>query len=145
MARILWCSFALVVVSACTPSQIVKDYSQYSGCPEDKVEVTNLERAGLSSNISRYRVSGCGNGAEYVCRDDAECSSPMITVARRHAKQFGCRIDYVTVEYLDGGSWRASGCKHEMTYHCVETKEVVTRCVAETDERRPGREGSSRE
>lgn len=114
---------------------MVEDFSHYSNCPEDRIE-TRVVGHGREST-TRYRASGCGNGIEYVCRDlDGACFSPMITVARRHAKQFGCDLSEVTCEYLDGGSWQAEGCGHTMTYHCFESEEVTLRCIAETDDRR---------
>jgi hypothetical protein len=142
MTRILIAAFATALLSACSPSQLTKDYSLFTGCPKEKVEVSSKGQSNTGS--IRYRVSGCGNGADYICREDeSECASPMITVARRHAKQFGCDAQSVTVEYLDGGSWRASGCNHELTYHCFETREILNRCIAETDDRPARRKDAS--
>jgi hypothetical protein len=139
MARIFFVALTLALSAACTPSQMVQDYSRYSGCPEDKLEVSG----GGYVVSSRYRVSGCGNGADYVCTGNDECASPMITVARRHAKQFGCSTDFITVEELDGGIWRASGCNHALTYVCYKVPDYVVRCVAETEENPRVRQNAS--
>jgi hypothetical protein len=141
--RILQIALATSLLSACAPSHIATDYARYSSCPEEKVQVTKLEES--RTGRPRYRASGCGNGAEYICGEAEDCVSPMIIVARRHAKQFRCGVDFVTVEYMDGGSWRASGCDHEMTYQCFETRDIVSRCIAETDDRGSDRRRSSEE
>lgn len=125
-----------VALCSCSPAGIAKDYSRYSECPEDKIQVTQQDSEFTTEYASTFRASGCGNGADYVCNDYG-CFSPMITVARRHAKQFKCGVEYVSVEYLEGGSWLASGCDHEFTYQCVSSRSEALRCIAETDDRRP--------
>jgi hypothetical protein len=129
MRRFVIGAFATVVISGCAPSMIARDYARFSGCDEKKVEVRKLGETQLDSD--KYRASGCGPGAIFYCSLSG-CKSPQITIAQRHARQFGCSTGQVNVEYLDGGAWKASGCDHDLTYQCVESDELVLRCIAET-------------
>jgi hypothetical protein len=139
MRRAAWGFVAyLVLVPGCTPASIVPQYSTYSRCPKDRIEV-----AGVEGRNAAYRASGCGNGATFLCLPDSEqCRSPQIVVAHRHAKQFSCSVAQTQVEDLGAELYIARGCNHATTYQCFFDSVHVVRCVAETTEVRETR-GSS--
>jgi hypothetical protein len=122
----------LLALAACTPSEMKHDFAAHYGCPEDKVEVDDVYSKQLGT--TGYKVSGCGSQVVFTCHD-GRCASPQITIAKRHSREFDCRFSQVGVEYLDGGAWKASGCGHDTTYHCVESDQVALRCFAETADR----------
>jgi hypothetical protein len=131
----------LVALTGCTPSEVTRDYSRCSGCPQDKIEVSGVGYSNLHNE--KYRASGCGQSAEYICGNQ-ECSSPQVVVTKRHASLFSCNVKEIHVDYLEGGSWRSAGCGHQMTFNCFETKETLSRCIAETEEHsRAEKRGSS--
>jgi hypothetical protein len=123
---------AWLALAACTPGQMKHDFSAYYACPEDKGEV--IETDVTSSGSDKYQVSGCGRQAEFRCRG-AGCASPQITIAKRHAREFECGFSQISVGYLDGGAWKASGCGHDTTYQCADSDEFIVRCFAETTDR----------
>lgn len=135
MTRGLLLIIGVTLLSACTPSAIAEDYSRYSGCPKNKVEVTLPESENVF--VMGYLASGCGDSANYICRGEV-CESAKVTVARRFAKQFACNPDLVTVEPMAGESWKADGCGHAMTFQCIadardNTISPLMRCMAESE------------
>jgi hypothetical protein len=123
-ARVIPIFIALGV--GCTPSSIVQQYAAYSGCPQSEIDVVERPIEG------GYRASGCKNGATFYCREsNDDCASPLIVVARRHAKQFSCTPEEAKVEDLGADAFLAKGCGRRVTYQCFEDRRYVVRCVAE--------------
>lgn len=105
---------------------ITTKFSRFYGCPEDKVSVQERTTSG-------YSVSGCGRTALFYCRGDHTCKSPEIELVRRHATQFGCPATTVQVRALGAGAWEAVGCNHRVAYQCGYDRDMVVRCIAESD------------
>jgi hypothetical protein len=126
----------VVIAPGCTPASIVPQYSTYSACPKDRIDV-----AGVRGRNAAYRASGCGNGATFLCLPDSEeCRSPEIVVAHRHAKQFSCSVWQTEVEDLGADLYLARGCNHPTTYQCYFDIVHVVRCIAETTAVRESRQ-----
>ena len=123
MVALVWFSQLL----SCVPDGISAEYARYSGCPEDKVDVDMNGRNG------EPRASGCGNSVTFVCPEDgAQCKSPVIVVAERHAKQFSCTPREADVKDLGGDAYIARGCGQTITYQCFPDREHVVRCILES-------------
>jgi hypothetical protein len=134
MRRSAW-GLATCLAAGCAPASVVSQYSGYSGCPKDKIDVAEVER-----RPHAYRASGCGNGATFFCDPDTDqCGSPQIVVAHRHAKQFSCSLWDTKVEDLGGDLYLARGCNHPTTYQCFRDSVHVVRCVLEATEARETR------
>jgi len=114
--------------AGCTPSYIAPQYASYSGCPEEKIDVEEMDIG------EKYRASGCGNTVTFHCVNMERCVSPEIIVARRHAKQFSCSPQDAAVESLGGDGYIAIGCGQRMTYQCFPDPRHAMRCFAETAE-----------
>lgn len=127
-----WILAGGLLLSGCIPGTIAKQYSEFSGCAQGDIVV---KRKGRSKKWESYRASGCGNGARFVCRNQTDCRSPQLIVARRHGRQFGCPPQHVKVRALGQDAYLVVGCGQELTYQCFDDSEHVVRCIAETARR----------
>lgn len=123
---------ALVSLGAsCAPSEIKPDFARFSRCDEKEVKVTAVGATDAHNEL--YRANGCGQSAEYICSETQRCVSPQVVVVKRHASVFRCNVESIEVAKLDAGGWQTSGCGHQLTFNCLEMRDTLARCVAETE------------